>query len=155
VDVVRAFYQPFAEEVRKAEESMPELRAEPEQLARVCPECGHALLIRHGRFGKFIGCSNFPTCRYTEPWLERIGIRCPADGGELVERRTRRGRVFFGCENYPECGFTTWKRPLAPACPACGGLLVAHPRGLARCLACEREYSLADLSQAESTTDLA
>lgn len=153
VEVIDSFYGPFAEQVRSAEASMPEVRAEPEVLERACPECGKPLLIRHGRFGKFIGCTGFPACRYTEPWLEKLGIRCPQDGGDLVERRTKRGRVFYGCANYPACEFTSWKRPLPQPCPRCGGLLVADNRDHALCTACEQRLRLAELPAME--TDLA
>lgn len=142
VEVVRDFYGPFSAEVERARAEMPEVKAEPEDLGRACPECGHKLIIRYGRFGKFISCSNFPTCRYTEPWLEKIGIRCPQDGGELVERKTRRGRTFFGCTNYPECDFTSWKRPLAVECPNCRGMLVIASKNQAQCLKCESLFTL-------------
>jgi DNA topoisomerase I len=145
VEVIREFYGPFAEQVVRATASMPEVKAEPEVLDRLCPESGHPLVVRHGRYGKFIGCSNFPACRYTEPWLEKIGVRCPQDGGELVERRTRRGRVFYGCANYPACDFTSWKRPLAPPCPNCGSLLVAENRDHAVCTKCGNRYEMASL----------
>jgi len=112
------------------------MKPENEPLGRECPEDGGDLLIRHGRYGKFIGCSNFPSCRYTEPWLEKIGVRCPQDGGELVERHTRRGRIFFGCANYPACDFTSWKRPLSAPCPTCGGLLVVENKKKAEFLSC-------------------
>jgi DNA topoisomerase-1 len=142
VDVVRAFYQPFAEQVARAQVLMPVVKAEPELLERECPECGKPLTIRHGRFGKFIGCSNFPTCRYTEPWLEKIGVRCPKDQGELVIRRTRKGRVFYGCANYPECDFTSWKRPLPKPCPECGGMLVQTGKDRARCVNCDGQAEI-------------
>ncbi len=150
VEVIQEFYGPFAEQVRHAAEEMPEVKAEPELLDRNCPECGNGLLIRHGRFGKFIGCSNFPACRYTEPWLEKIGIRCPQDGGDLVERRTRRGRVFYGCSNYPTCDFTSWKRPTPQPCPQCGGLLVVDNRDHALCLNCGQRQRLTDLPAIEA-----
>jgi len=136
VDVIRAFYEPFAEQVKRAEELMPEVKTEPDQIDRNCPDCGNPLVIRHGRFGKFIGCSDFPTCRFTEPWLEKIGVRCPEDGGELVQRRTHKGRIFFGCANYPTCDFTSWKRPLSQPCPVCKGLLVVDSKDHALCLKC-------------------
>jgi DNA topoisomerase-1 len=148
-EVIREFYGPFREQVERATEHMPEVRSEPELLDRLCPESGHPLVVRRGRYGKFIGCSSFPECRYTEPWLERIGVRCPLDGGDLVERRTRRGRVFFGCANYPACEFTSWKRPLPQPCPACGGTLVADSRTQAVCLKCERHFELASLPAPE------
>jgi len=150
VDVVRGFYIPFAEQVEDARRDMPEVKAEPEVLDRACPTCGKPLLLRMGRYGKFIGCSDFPKCRYTEPWLEHLGVQCPQDGGELVIRRTRKGRVFYGCANYPECDFTSWKKPLPAPCPRCGGLLVADNRDHAVCLACQEQTRLAELPAAEA-----
>jgi DNA topoisomerase-1 len=150
VEVVREFYTPFEQQLNEAREEMPEVKIEPEKLDRQCPECGNQLLIRRGRYGKFIGCSNFPECRYTEPWLERIGVVCPEDGGELVERRTRRGRTFYGCENYPDCEFTSWKRPLPTPCPNCGEMLVKDGRDGAICTACKRKYELAEVSKIEA-----
>ncbi|MGD8814939.1 MAG: type I DNA topoisomerase, partial [Anaerolineales bacterium] len=109
--------------------------------------------VRHGRFGKFVGCSNFPACRYTEPWLEKIGVRCPLDGGELVERRTRKGRVFYGCANYPECDYTSWKKPIPITCPACDGLLVRNGPKEAVCIDCKQRYAMDALG--EKADDLA
>jgi DNA topoisomerase-1 len=149
VDVIRDFYGPFEAQLEKAREAMPEVKAEPELLDRTCPESGHQLQIKHGRYGKFIGCTNFPECRYTEPWLERIGVQCPLDGGDLVERRTRRGRIFYGCSNYPACEFTSWKRPIKTPCPNCGGLLVAETRKYAKCIECESQYEQETLEQSE------
>jgi len=140
VELLRDFYGPFEEQLALAQKQMPEMKADAEPLGRACPECGNQLLIRHGRFGKFIGCSNFPECRHTEPWLEKIGVRCPLDGGELVERRTRKGRIFYGCSNYPSCEFTSWKKPEPTPCPNCGGLLVHETRKAVRCLQCDRRF---------------
>jgi DNA topoisomerase-1 len=150
VDVVQDFYGPFENQLEKARELMPEVKAEPELIDRTCPESGHQLQIKHGRYGKFIGCTNFPECRYTEPWLEKIGVNCPLDGGDIVERRTRRGRIFYGCSNYPDCEFTSWKRPLPAPCPNCGGLLVAETRKYAKCLDCESKFEQEDLQHEES-----
>lgn len=147
VEVVREFYGPFAEQVERAQEEMPEVKAGPEKVGRACPECEHELVIRWGRHGKFIGCSNFPTCRYTEPWLEKIGVSCPLDGGDLVERRTRKGRTFYGCANYPECDFTSWKRPLPKSCPNCSGLLVIANKDQAQCTQCEQHFPLEQVSE--------
>jgi DNA topoisomerase-1 len=149
VDVIRAFYGPFAEQVRLATENKPEMKPENEPLGRTCPEDGGELLIRHGRYGRFIGCSNFPNCRYTEPWLEKIGVRCPQDGGELVERHTRRGRIFYGCANYPACDFTSWKRPLPTPCPNCGGLLVAENKKKVECLSCHTQFDRDEIPEVE------
>ena len=93
--------------------------AKPDQLLdEPCPRCGSALVVKHGRFGEFTACSSYPTCKYVK--LKRTGVICPKDGGEIVERKSRRGRAFYGCSNYPECDFTLWNRPIPEACPECG-----------------------------------
>jgi DNA topoisomerase-1 len=145
VEVMHEFYHPFAEDLKKAQAEMPVMKSEPEPIGRKCPEDGGELVIRYGRFGKFISCANFPTCRYTEPWLEKIGVRCPKDGGELVERKTRKGRTFYGCENYPNCDFTSWKRPLKQPCPKCGGLLVVASKREAQCTNCQEVFPLEEI----------
>lgn len=150
VRVVREFYDPFAEQVGKAEEQMPEMNMGPEPIGRLCPECGHELVIRWGRYGKFISCSNFPECRHTEAWLEKIGVKCPKDGGEVVERKTRKGRIFYGCANYPACDFTSWKRPLPTPCPECGGMLVIADKRNAQCLNCEERFPLDEVMSDEA-----
>jgi DNA topoisomerase-1 len=149
VEVVRSFYEPFSEELERARELMPEVKTEPEKLDRNCPKCGNHLVVRFGRFGKFIGCSDFPTCRYTEPWLEKIGIKCPQCDGDIVERRSRKGRVFYGCSNYPECDFTSWKRPLTTPCPNCQGLLITENKNHAACLDCNTIFEKENLSISE------
>jgi DNA topoisomerase-1 len=141
-EVINEFYVPFEQDVKQAEEKMPEMKVEPEPIGRACPRCGHDLVVRWGRYGKFISCSNFPECRHTEPLLEKIGVACPKDGGEVVERKTRKGRTFYGCSNYPECDFTSWKKPLPQPCPNCGGLLVVANKNHAHCTQCEEQFSL-------------
>jgi DNA topoisomerase-1 len=150
VGVLSEFWAPFAEQVKVAEAEMPQVNTGPEYVGRDCPETGHPLIIRWGRYGKFIGCSDFPKCRYTEPWLEKIGVACPKDQGEIVERKTRKGRVFFGCANYPECDFTSWKRPLPQPCPDCGGLLVVANKTTAQCTVCEHTFLLDSLPTVEN-----
>ncbi|NOT05643.1 MAG: type I DNA topoisomerase [Anaerolineales bacterium] len=144
-DAIREFYTPFAEDVKKAQAEMPVTKSGPEPIGRACPTCGKELVIRYGRFGKFISCSGFPDCRYTEPWLLKIGVACPTDGGELVERKTRKGRTFFGCVNYPNCDFTSWKKPLAVPCPKCGGLLVIANKREAQCIKCSESFLLEEI----------
>ncbi len=139
VDVIRAFYENFEPSVKKAQEAMPVTKT-VEKIGRACPQCGHDLIIRWGRYGKFISCSNFPECRYTEPWLEKIGVACPECGSDLIERKTRKGRVFYGCSNYPTCQFTTWKKPVATPCPNCGGMLVISNKRELQCLKCQESF---------------
>lgn len=142
VKVIDEFYGPFAKKVEIAQADMPVVKSEPEPIGRACPDCGRDLVIRYGRYGKFISCSGFPECRHTEPWLEKIGVTCPKDGGELVERKTRKGRIFYGCVNYPECDFTSWKKPLAQPCPKCSGLLVVANKREAQCIDCQETFLL-------------
>jgi DNA topoisomerase I len=93
--------------------------AKPDQvLDEVCPKCGSNLVLKHGRFGEFTACSNYPACRYVKQ--KTTGVPCPKDGGDIVEKKSRRGKVFFGCANYPDCDFTLWNRPVLETCPDCG-----------------------------------
>ena len=145
VSVMNEFWTPFSADLAKAQADMPVVKSGPEPIGRACPECGRELVIRYGRYGKFISCSGFPACRYTEPWLEKIGVACPKDGGDLVARKTRRGRVFYGCLNYPNCDFTTWKKPLAQPCPKCKGLLVVANKREAQCANCQESFLLEEI----------
>ncbi|HZD10421.1 MAG TPA: type I DNA topoisomerase [Candidatus Binatia bacterium] len=144
VPVVAEFYGDFSENLQVAEKDMPKvkLHQEAEPVGRDCPRCGNPLLYRYGRYGKFIGCSNFPDCRYTEQILDKIGVACPNCGGDLVVKRTRRGRTFYGCANYPECDWTSWKRPVPEPCPHCGGLMVQASKSEAECTKCGRRQPL-------------
>ena len=144
-DAISEFYAPFSGKVAKAQAEMPVTKSGPEPIGRNCPDCGKELVIRYGRFGKFISCSGFPECRYTEPWLEKIGVTCPKDGGDLVERKTRKGRTFFGCMNYPNCDFTSWKRPIVKPCPKCSGLLVIANKREAQCTNCSESFLLEEI----------
>ena len=101
-------------------------RAEDEPTNEVCPTCGKPMVIKHGRFGKFIACSGYPDCKTTKPVT--LGIPCPESGcsGQIVERRSRRGRTFFGCSAYPNCKFVVWQRPIAEPCPKCGAAFVTE-----------------------------
>jgi DNA topoisomerase-1 len=149
-DVIREFYGPFSEKLERAKIEMPETKAEPELVGRTCPTCNEGdLIIKWGRYGRFIGCSNFPDCRHTEPFLEKIGVLCPLDGGDVVERRTRKGRTFYGCSHYPECEFTSWKKPIATPCPNCKGTLVLSTKRFAQCLDCENQYPVEEVQPEE------
>ncbi|GJM39788.1 MAG: DNA topoisomerase 1 [Ardenticatenaceae bacterium] len=137
VPVIGSFYGQFAEKLEIADEAIPkiDLKKEVELVGRECPECGNDLLYREGRYGRFIGCSNFPKCRHTEQLLTKIGVTCP-NGGEMVERRTRRGRVFYGCSRYPECEFSSWKKPVPDPTNNCVGILVQKNENETECEAC-------------------
>jgi DNA topoisomerase-1 len=145
VKVMDEFYGPFAKTVEKAQADMPVVKSGPEPIGRDCPECGKELVIRYGRYGKFISCSGFPDCRHTEPWLEKIGVTCPQDGGDIVERKTRKGRIFYGCYNYPNCDFISWKRPIEQPCPKCHGLLVIANKRELQCIKCQEVFLQEDV----------
>lgn len=149
-DIVSEFYNAFEPQLKHAQKEMPEQKAGLEKVGRTCPKCGHDLVVRWGRFGKFISCSNFPECRYTEPWLERIGVTCPECGGDIVKRRTRKGRVFYGCSNYPECQFTSWKEPIPTKCPKCQGTLVIANKTEVKCLNCGETFLREQIEQIAS-----
>ncbi|HEV2281159.1 MAG TPA: type I DNA topoisomerase [bacterium] len=123
VGLLAGFYGPFSDELSKAEHAIEEVEMAPEEIGEACPRCGKPLVKRRGRYGEFIACSGYPECSYTRP--VGIGVRCPVDGGEVVERRTRKGRVFYGCANYPVCTYVSWDRPTGRTCPTCGSMLVA------------------------------
>ncbi len=141
--VLHEFYDPFRDAVRQAAATIPQMERIVEYTGEMCPECGSPLAFKDGRFGRFIGCTNFPKCRHVEP-IGLPGVLCPLDGGKIVEKRVRKGkRVFYGCANYPACEFTTWNRPLPVSCPTGdGGLLVDVGKGKARCLTCDQIFDV-------------
>ncbi len=154
--MLREFYTPFEQQLQRARAEIPRVRQE-EPIGRNCPESGHPLVIRYGRYGKFVGCSNYPECRYTEPWLDRISTACPVcgktHGGELIARKTRKGRAFYGCSRYPECEFTSWKRPLSQPCPNCGGLLIEQSRSTAQCTVCQHRFPMHELTEKAASAE--
>ncbi|MBL7032671.1 MAG: type I DNA topoisomerase, partial [Candidatus Delongbacteria bacterium] len=129
VEIVRTFYTPLEQKLAEVMEQRDAIKEKvTEKTGEACPECGADLISRWGRNGKFIGCSTFPKCRYTRSLEagnkaapQEIGVDCLKDGcdGQIVERRTRRGKVFFGCSKYPKCDFAAWDRPVVTPCPAC------------------------------------
>ncbi len=151
VALLREFYEPFAVDLERAEAAIPKIE-QIEYVGRDCPECGKPLIVRWGRYGKFIGCSGFPQCRYTEPWLEKIGVKCPKCGeGEIVikhaKKKGKAGRAFYGCSRWPDCDFVSWKRPLATRCPKCGGPLVLQRKDTAQCTVCGEQFPLSELGE--------
>ncbi|HID34335.1 MAG TPA: type I DNA topoisomerase [Anaerolineae bacterium] len=142
VEVLRQFYGPFAQAVETAGATMQRQQIEPEKIGETCPECGGELVIREGRYGKFIGCSNYPTCKYTHPIVEDTGVTCPKCGGRIVKKRSRKGRIFYGCETWPKCDFVTWKEPIHVTCPKCGSVLVKANKSAAKCANPDCDFSM-------------
>lgn len=140
VQVLRDFYGPFSQLVANADATMERQTLPVETLDEACPECGRPLVIREGRYGRFIGCSNYPQCRYTRPLVADTGVRCPKDGGRLLQKRSRKGKLFYGCENWPSCDFVTWNEPVDQRCPRCNSILTKVGKGnriMLRCAECD------------------
>ena len=136
-DLLGGFYGPFEETLEKADEAIGHVELPVEVSDVQCDLCGRMMVVKQGRFGKFLACPGFPECRNTKPLLKDTGVTCPKCGGRIVERRTRRGRTFYGCENYPECDYNTWDQPLQEKCEKCGSFMLKHHykngRGLTYC----------------------
>ncbi len=125
VQIIDSFYKDFEKRVEKAEAEMQEVEIEPEYAGVDCEECGHPMVYKMGRYGKFMACSNFPDCRNTKPIVKEIGVKCPScKTGNIVERKSKKRRIFYGCDRYPECEFVSWDKPLERKCPKCEDMLV-------------------------------
>lgn len=122
--VVRNFYPDLAEAVSNADKALEKIKIEDEVTDVICEECGKNMVIKYGPHGKFLACPGFPECRFTKPYFEKTGIKCPKCDGELVIKKTKKGRKYFGCENGPECDFMSWQKPLEKNCPECGNYMV-------------------------------
>ncbi|MBR7016246.1 MAG: type I DNA topoisomerase [Lachnospiraceae bacterium] len=118
--IVRNFYPDLKEAVDKAESELDRVKVADEESDVICENCGRRMVIKYGPHGKFLACPGFPECRNTKPFLEKIGVKCPECGGEIVLKRTKKGRRYFGCENNPECNFISWTKPSGKTCPKCG-----------------------------------
>jgi DNA topoisomerase-1 len=130
IPTLHQFYGPFTKSLQSAEQTMERVKIRDEPTDEVCELCGRPMVIKLGKFGKFLACSGFPDCRNARPLLTRIGIECPTcHQGEVVERRSKKGRKFYGCERYPECDFVSWNKPVAQPCPQCGSYMVEVGRG--------------------------
>jgi DNA topoisomerase-1 len=124
-EVIDDFYQGFKKRLDHAEEEMEKIEIKDEPAGIDCEKCGHPMVYKLGRYGTFMACSNFPECRNTKPILKKIGVDCPrCEEGNIVERKSKKGRKFYGCDQYPDCEFVSWDKPIARPCPKCSSLLV-------------------------------
>ena len=137
-EVLDEFYKLFEPRVKDAFGEME--KKAPEETGEVCPECGSPLVIRKGKFGEFVACSNYPECKYIKKEEKKIVevMDCPDCGGKIIERTTRRGKIFYGCNNFPKCKFASWDKPLPENCPECGKYLV-EKNGKVKCSSCDYE----------------
>lgn len=143
IAALREFYPPFQESVDMASTNVD--RVTVTQVSdESCPNCDRPMVIKVGRFGKFLACSGYPDCKTTKPYMIKTGVSCPECGGELVERISKKRRVFYGCSSFPQCRFAINRRPIGQPCPQCGKLLVQYREGWARCVACQHRVALSD-----------
>lgn len=125
VSIIDGFYHEFEKRLEKAEAEMQEIEIKDEPAGEDCDQCGHEMVYKMGRYGKFMACSNFPDCRNTKAIVKEIGVPCPkCEKGNIVERKSKKKRIFYGCDQYPTCDFLSWDKPIARKCPKCESLLV-------------------------------
>jgi DNA topoisomerase-1 len=125
-DVIQDFYLPFEKDLQKAAQTAEKVKLADEPTGDACPNCGKPLVFKTGRFGKFVACSGYPDCKYTQSFQVKTGAKCPECGRELIQRMNKKRRTFYGCTGYPDCRFITNFKPLARPCPQCGSLLTEH-----------------------------
>lgn len=143
VEVIDQFYKGFSPQVEKAESEMEKIEIKDEPAGIDCEKCGSPMVYKMGRYGKFMACSNFPECRNTKPIVKKIGVSCPkCEEGEVIERKSKKGRIFYGCDKYPDCDFVSWDKPIGRDCPKCEHYLVETRKGKnvkVKCSNCDYE----------------
>ncbi|OGO04882.1 MAG: DNA topoisomerase I [Chloroflexi bacterium RBG_13_54_9] len=147
VPVLRQFYTPFQQKVEEASAQIEKVKVTEEPSGEICEKCGKPMVVKLGRYGKFLACTGYPDCKNTRPILIKTGVKCPRCGGEIVEKRSKRRRLFYGCANYPKCDFTLWERPLPQPCPDCGGILTANGKNAAKCTECGHKIDVASFRE--------
>lgn len=139
VRVIEQFYQTFTQEVEEAKESLEKVDVPLEESDVRCDKCGRMMVYKYGRFGRFLACPGYPDCKNTKPIRKTWNVKCPKCGaGEIIERKSKKGRLFYGCNRYPECDFLSWERPYQTACPQCGSMMVAKGGKLDKALVCQK-----------------
>ena len=128
--VIENFYPDFEIAVQNAEKELEKVKIEDEVTDVVCDECGRNMVVKYGPYGKFLACPGFPECRNTKPHFEKVGIPCPMCGGEVVLKKTKKGRKYYGCENNPECEFMSWQKPSTVKCEKCGSYMIEKGKKL-------------------------
>ncbi|MBU5594947.1 type I DNA topoisomerase [Amphibacillus sp. MSJ-3] len=141
VEIIDSFYQDFEKSLKIAEDEMEKIEIKDEPAGEKCEKCGHEMVYKMGRYGKFMACSNFPECRNTKAILKEIGVVCPkCKKGQIVERKSKKRRTFYGCDQYPKCDFVSWDKPVPRKCPKCNEQLVEKKvkKGVSiQCIACD------------------
>ena len=138
---LQEFYPPFQDMLDKAWINLEKVNM-TQVSEETCPNCGRPMVVKVGRFGKFLACSGYPECKTTMPYAVKTGVSCPQCGGELVKKISKKKKVFYGCSKFPKCQFAVNRRPIAQPCPHCGNLLVQYRGDWAKCVACQRKVKL-------------
>ena len=123
VEVIDKFYKPFSTVLERAEKAIEKIEIKDEVSDEICEKCGRNMVIKLGKYGKFLACPGFPECRNAKPILKDTGVKCPKCGGRIVERRSQKGKKYFSCENAPKCDFLLWDEPISTPCPKCGSVM--------------------------------
>jgi DNA topoisomerase-1 len=142
VQVLKRFYNPFEKDLENAAEHIEKVKLADEETGDICPQCDKPIVVKTGRFGKFLACSGFPECKYTASFQIKTGAKCPECGSELIGKRNKKKRLFYGCSNYPNCRFATNIKPLPQPCPDCGGLLTVYRSKWQKCSSCDYKGKL-------------
>ncbi len=150
---LQEFYPPFQDMLDEAWANLGKVNM-TQASEETCPKCGRPMVIKVGRFGKFLACSGYPECKTTMPYVIKMGISCPRCDGELVQRISKKKKVFYGCSNFPKCKFTLNRKPAAQPCPDCGSLLVQYRQDWAQCIACERKVKLSETERRQEEVAL-
>lgn len=152
-EIIKAFYPNFNKTVLKAEKEVENIDL-TEVTDIPCDKCGANMIVRYGKYGKFLGCPSFPDCNFTKPWYQEVGVKCPLCGGEVILKKTKKGRIYYGCENNSnDCEFMTWQKPTGEKCPVCGDVLVEKGTAKNKQIACKSatcNYGKKNKEQAEN-----
>jgi DNA topoisomerase-1 len=123
-EVVGSFYNPLKKDIDIAESKVSKITIEDEVTDQICEKCGSHFVIKNGRFGKFLACSGYPECKNTKAIVEKLDVKCPTcHEGDVIQRKSRKGKKFYGCSRYPECKYVSWYEPVKTPCPECGSLM--------------------------------
>ena len=139
-ELLNEFYADFEKTLKKAKTDMQgvKIQLKEDETDIICEKCGRRMVVKVGRYGKFIACPGYPECKNVKKYVEEVGVKCPKCEGDVIIKRTRKGKVFYGCSNYPTCDFVSWNEPTAERCPNCGGVLFKR-KGKKATLYCETE----------------
>lgn len=139
VEIIRDFEEDFEHSLKEADKNIEHIEVPEEVTDVICEKCGRNMVVKSGRYGKFLACPGFPECKNTKPIIEEAGVACPECNGKVIIRKTKKGRKYYGCGNYPKCKFMSWDRPYGENCPECGSYLVEKYSGQKKQIICSNK----------------